>query len=104
MNVDALKDNFVPKFLSNGEDRFYKSLLFLAVNKLVFIQNGSYRGAPPHIEYIDYHNRFLCLYRRSGDETFLKISQLLRKAAHKIYRAMLAKNMATKDNNFLNSV
>jgi hypothetical protein len=104
MSVGGLKDDFVPKFISNGEDRFYRSLLFLAVNKIVLIENGTYKGQHPHLEYLDYYDRFIILHRREGDEIYLRIAKMLRKASHKIYRLMLKRNMAIYSEKFLNLV
>lgn len=104
MSVDGLKDDFVPKFISSGEDKFYRSLLFLALNKLVLIDKGMYKGTPPHLEYLDYYDRFIILHRREGDEVYLKIAKMLRKAAHRIYRIMLKKKMTVSNVKFLNLV
>lgn len=104
MSVDVLKEKYVPQFISNGEDRFYRSLLFLALNKLVLINKGMYKGTHPHLEYLEYYDRFIILHRREGDEVYLQIAKMLRKAAHRIYRIMLKKKMTTTNMKFLNSV
>jgi hypothetical protein len=104
MSVDGLKEDFVPKFITNGEDKFYRSLLFLAINKLVLINAGAYKGIPPHLEYLDYCDRFLILHRREGDEIYLRIAKMLRRAAHRIYRVMLKKKMTPYSDKFLNLV
>jgi hypothetical protein len=104
MSVDGLKDDFVPKFITNGEDKFYRSLLFLAINKLALIKEGLYKGALPHLEYLDYCDRFLILHRREGDEIYLRIAKMLRRAAHRIYRIMLKAKMASYNDKFLNLV
>lgn len=104
MSVDGLKENYVPQFISNGEDRFYRSLLFLALNKLVLINKGMYKGTPPHLEYLEYYDRFIILHRREGDEVYLQIAKMLRKAAHRIYRIMLKKKMTSPNMKFLNLV
>lgn len=104
MNTEGLKGNLVPEFLANGEEKFYRSIIFLALQKLVLIDKGAYKGMPPHLEYLDYHDRFIILYRREGDEVYLKIAKMLRKAAHKIYRIMLKKKMTPPHPKFLNLV
>lgn len=104
MSADGLIDEYVPKFNNDGEKKFYHSLIFLALNKLVLIDSGMYKGTPPHIEYLNYSNKFLFLYRREGDGIYLEISKMLRKAAHKIYRIMQKKNMVGLDTKFLNLV
>jgi len=104
MTTESLKSNLVPEFLANGENKFYRSIVFIAVQKLVLINKGNYRGTPPHLEYIDYYDRFIILYRREGDEVYLNIAKMLRKAAHKIYRIMLKKNMTPSNAKFFNLV
>jgi len=104
MSTEGIKSNLVPEFLANGEDKFYRSIMFIAIQKLVLINKGAYRGIPPHIEYLDYYDRFIILYRREGDEVYLSIAKMLRKAAHKLYRIMLKKNMTPPNAKFLNLV
>lgn len=104
MSFEGLKEEIVPKFVASGEQKFYRSILFLALQKLIATKNGTYKGIPPHLEYLDYHDSFIILYRREGDEVYLRIAKMLRKAAHKIYRIMLKKNMAVPNNRFLTLV
>jgi len=104
MSLEGIKDEFLPKFVENGEPKFYRAIIFLALQKLVLMNKGLYRGIPPNLEYLDYHDRFIILYRREGDEVYLRIAKMLRKAAHKIYRIMLKKNMTAPDPRFLNLV
>jgi hypothetical protein len=104
MSVNGLKDDFVPRFISNGEDKFYRSLLYLALNKLVLINRCMYKGSPPHLEYLDYYDSFIILHRREGDEVYLRIAKILRKASHRIYRIMLKKKMTSFSTKFLNLV
>jgi hypothetical protein len=104
MSIDGLKEELVPKFVANGEQKFYRSIIFLAIKKLIATEKGHYKGIPPHLEYLDYYDRFIILYRREGDDVYLNIARMLRKAAHKIYRIMLKKNMAVSNAKFLNLV
>jgi hypothetical protein len=104
MSTEGIKENLVPEFMANGEPKFYRTILFLAMQKLVLMNKGLYRGIPPNLEYLEYHDRFIILYRREGDELYLRIAKMLRKAAHKIYRIMLKKNMTSPDPRFLNLV
>lgn len=104
MSDDILKTQFLPKYLSVGEEKFYRFLLFYAVNKMVAIHNKSYKGITPDLEFLEYYTRFLSLYRREGDENFLNIAKIFRKTAHKIYRLMLKKNMTSLNYKFLNLV
>lgn len=104
MSFEVLKEEIVPKFVANGEYKFYRSIIVLALQKLIATEKGLYKGIPPHLEYLDYHDRFIILYRREGDEIYLSIAKMLRKAAHKIYRIMLKKKMTTHNSRFLTLV
>jgi hypothetical protein len=104
MNIEIVKQEIVPKYISSGEQKFYRSIIFLALQKLIATEKGIYNGTPPHLEYLEYHETFLILYRREGDDVYLQIARMLRKAAHKIYRIMLKKNMTVFNSKFLNLV
>lgn len=103
MSTEGLKD-IVPKFIASGEIKFYRSIIFLALQKLILIEKGLYRGPHPHLEYLEYHDQFIFLYRREGDEIYLSIAKMLRKAAHKVYRIMLKKKMTPPHPKFLTLV
>ena len=104
MSVEVLKKEFIPKYLVEGEDRFYRSLLILSLNKLVLLNKGSYKGSLPNVELLDWHDQSIILYRREGEEVYLQIAKIFRRAGHRIYRIMLKKNMCEYNNKFLNSV
>lgn len=104
MSVEALKKEFVPKYLAAGELRFYRFLLFYAMNKLIYIERGDYKGKSPEIDFMDYYDQFIILYRREGEEVYLDLSRVFRRAAHKIYRVMLKKKLTEKNSRFLNLV
>lgn len=74
------------------------------MNKLIQIDKGSYKGISPEIDFLDYYEQFLVLYRREGEETHLKLASIFRKAAHRIYRALLKKGLTNRNTRFLNSV
>lgn len=104
MNADVLKREFVDKYLSYGEIKFYRFLLFCALNKLIAIKNLSFKGESPNLEFLTLYNNSLILYRREGDDVYLQLARLFRKAGHRIYRIMLKKGMTNQDNRFLNIV
>jgi hypothetical protein len=104
MNVELFKKEFLPRFVSSGEEKFYKSLLLISLNKLVMIEKGTYKGILPNIELLEYYEQLIILYRREGDDIYLKIAKTFRKAAHKIYRVMLKKKMSPINPKFLNVV
>lgn len=104
MNAEALKKDFLPKYLATGESRFYKFLLFYSVNKLVYMNKFSHSILSPELEFLDYHDQLVILYKREGEKFYLDLSRIFRKAAHKIYRSLLKKNLTTKNSRFLNLV
>lgn len=104
MSADILKQEFIPKYLAVGEQKFYRFLLVYALNKLVLFEQKSYKGIYPNLEFIDYYEKFILMYRREGDMVYFDIARIFRRAAHKIYRIMLKKNMTIVDLKFLNLV
>jgi hypothetical protein len=107
MSVEALKKDFVPKYLAAGEEKFYRFLLLFALNKLIFINKvgkDSFKGESPELEFLDYYDQFIILYRREGEEIYLDLARVFRKAGHKVYRVMLKKKMTERNNRFLNLV
>ncbi len=104
MSVDALKKEFVPKYLAAGESKFYRFLLLYALNKLIYIGKGTFKGKSPELEFLDYYDQFIILYRREGEEVYLSLARVFRRAGHKIYRTMIKKKMIEKNSRFLNLV
>ncbi|CAB4197052.1 hypothetical protein UFOVP1290_572 [uncultured Caudovirales phage] len=104
MGDDVLKTEFILKYKHDGEHAFYRFLLTYALNKLILIENETYRGISPNLEFLEYSERLIFLYRKEGDDICLQVSRLFRKAAHKIYRVMLKKNMTDINSKFLNLV
>lgn len=104
MTIDGLKKEFIPRYNQLGEQKFYHFLLTYALNKLVNIENGSYTGDSPELEFLDYYERFIILYRREGEDICLDLARVFRKAGHKIYRILLKKKKTTKNPKFLNLV
>lgn len=105
MNAYSFKEEFVNKYDALGEARFYKFLLCYAVNKLVMIEIKDLGDRfSPELEFLEHSEKFLLLYRRDDQEIYLVLARVFRKAAHKIYRMMLKKNMIVKSSKFLNLV
>lgn len=104
MSVEALKKNFVPKYLATGEQKFYRFLLLYALNKLIYIEKDFFKGKSPELEFLDYYEQFIILYRREGEEVYLELARVFRRAAHKVYRVMLKKSMTERNAKFLNLV
>ena len=103
-DMDVLKSNFVEKYKELGSYKFYRFLMVYSLNKLILIEKNEYKGVLPNLEFIDYHDRFIILYRREGDDIYLEIAKIFRKVAHKIYRIMLKKNMTPPSKKFLTLV
>lgn len=104
MDGDLFKNEFVAKYMAVGEEGFYKFLLVKAITKMAAIESGSYKGISPELEFLNYSDRFIILYRREGESKFLNLSRIFRKAAHRIYRVMLKKSMTAHNPKFLNAV
>lgn len=95
---------FIKKYLETGDEKFYRALLSLTLNKIVLIEKGTFKGISPEIELLNYHDKFMIWYRREGDITLLKIAKVFRRAGHKIYRLLLKKNLIQTNEKFLNLV
>lgn len=111
MIPEEAKKLFVDKYSSIGTEKFYKFLLNYAVNRIITSQESDpapqgakVKGASPELELMDYHDKFMILYRREGTDVYLEMAKLFRKAAHKIYRIMLRKELIEKNIRFLNTV
>lgn len=103
MSAELLKKEFVSKYAAGDEPKFYRFLLFYATNKLRLGQTVELKISP-EIELLEYHHQFLVLYRREGDEVYLRMSRMFRKAAHKVYRVMLKHQLTSYNSKFLNVV
>lgn len=103
MSADVITSD-LDKYHTIGEQKFYKHLLCQAIAKIVKIRNDEYKGTSPEMEYLNFSEKFLILYRREGIMEHLEVSKIFRKAAHKIYRIMLKKKMISVNSKFLNLV
>lgn len=96
--------DFIGKYKSVGPERFYRFLISYGINKLVQAKDGYSSEVAPEIELLDYHDRFMIAYRKSGAQECLELARVFRRAAHKIYRASLKSNLSKKDTRFLNVI
>lgn len=101
---DEYKKLFISKYNSFGTDKFYKFLLNYAINKVININENDKLSISPEIELMEYYDKFLVLYRREDDLIYLDIAKLFRRAANKVYRILLKKNMTDKNSKFFNLV
>ena len=104
MSNEALKRDFIPKFVAIGNARFYSYLLTYAINKMVSIEKKTYTGVSPEIEFMDLHDQLIVLYRREGEQVCLDLAKVFRKAGHKIYRSLLKNGFINYNPRFLNLV
>lgn len=100
-----IKRDFALKYQSVGADRFYRSLLSSAIFKMVaYLEQPEKMNKMPDIELLELYERFVIYYRREGNEEYLEIAKICRKAAHKVYRALLRQKLVEKNLKFLNLV
>lgn len=102
---DDMRNEIVKIFLEQGEDKLYKNLLVQSVKRIiVFMENTDTNRVTPDKELIHLADKFVILYRTEGEEVYLQVSKVIRRAAHKIYRLLLKKHLIKKDEKFLNLV
>lgn len=100
-----IKRDLTIKYQSVGRDKFYRYLLSSAIFKMVaYLEHPEKLDRMPDIELLELYERFLTYYRREGDEVHLEIANLCRRAAHKVYRALLRQKLVEKNLKFLNLV
>jgi len=58
----------------------------------------------PDVELMELYDKFLLYYRRENEEVYFEIAKLCRKAAHKVYRALLRQKLVEKNSKFLNLI
>lgn len=104
MSAEGLKNEYLQKYKANGEEKFYRFLLLMSLNDLILIQKGLYIGTSPELKLLNCYEQFIFIYRREGDDVYLSLAKLFRRAAHKIYRIMLKKEMTVRNAKFLNLV
>jgi hypothetical protein len=104
MSTEALKSEFIPKFLAVGEHKFYRHLLMYGVNRMKDMEKGLYKDAHPELVLLNCYDQFIILYRRESESIYLDLARVFRRAAHKTYRMMLKKKMTERNSKFLNLV
>lgn len=102
MLPDNIKKIFIDKFNTIGAEKFQKFLLNYGIQRLALEE--IIKDLSPELELMLYYEKFLALYRREGNDIYLHISSSFRKAAHKIYRVMLKKEITNRNVKFLNIV
>lgn len=92
------------QYLELGEHKFYNKIILLALERVVSISENSYKGTYPHIEYLSFYDKLYILYKQEGDEVWLNMAKLFRKASNKIYRTLLKKKLIENNNKFFNII
>ncbi len=103
MDTVALKTELLPKFLQLGDERFYRFLLVLGAQRIVSLEKGE-QVVFPNLELLEFHDQFVILNRREADDRYLQIAKVFRRAAHKIYRLMVKRNLIEPNPRFLRAV
>lgn len=101
---DNFKNTLVKIYIEKGEKAFYNKLLSDSVKKITFLLKDGTPNNFPDAELLSISEVFLYYYRMEGEEVYLEISKVCRKAAHKLYRVLLKRHLVKKNSNFLNLV
>jgi hypothetical protein len=101
---DNFKNALIKEYLENGERAFYKKLLSNSVKKIALLIKDKSGNSFPDMELLAISEMFLNYYRMEGEEVYLNISKVCRKAAHKLYRVLLKQHLVKKNKIFLNLV
>jgi len=92
MSLNTGQKYILHKYLSCSEEDFYLFLLKEAKKRYKEIKN-IHDEITPDISLMAISEKFLKLYRREGDDKYLNIAKISRKAAHKMYRILLKDNV-----------
>ena len=95
------KQEFYNTYNKLGPEKFYRSLLASAVESMA---KSKETKIAPDLELLDFYEKFLIVSRREDDAAYLDIAILCRKAAHKVYRVLLKKELTARNGKFLNIV
>lgn len=101
MTPAEIKEVCLNKYLIFGEDRFYRFLINYATTRIISNDN---KGISPELELMDYHDTFIALFRKEGNDNYLKIAKLFRRAAHRTYKSLLKQGKSKHSERFLNVV
>jgi len=105
MNIEALKNELLNKYEKYGDLNLYEFLIVQSIERLDKIKKESkISSSMPNIDLLLYHDQFMILYRREGNQAYLNIAKIFRRAAHTVYRFMLKNNLTPKNIKFLNIV
>ncbi len=87
---DSVKESHLQLLNKYGEDGLYERAIAAGIIRAADLKT-------PETEMLDLADAFVSLYRRTGNENFATISQIMRRAAHVVYRQL---NKNRKDKKF----
>lgn len=102
-----MHDPLIKELINNfnkGEVYLYKFLIVNSIKKIVLLLEEDNFNNSPDKDLLNLYEKFMYMYRTEGDEIYLNIAKIIRKAAHKIYRILLKQNHIKKNEHFLNLV
>jgi hypothetical protein len=104
--MSNIKQEFVLKYTTVGKEKFYRFLLSSAIFEMVIQLETPEAKADkyPDHKLMDLYEKFILFYRRENESVYLEIAILCRRAAHKVYRALLKQKIVEKNNRYLNLV
>jgi len=91
----------IDKYNELGEDKFYHFLLVFALKYSVTHDKDN---TTADIYLLNMHDELIFMYRKSGTKNYLDIAKIFRKAANKVYRIFIKKELVVKNTRFLNIV
>lgn len=95
---EEIQESYLEQLLKYGESGLTQGIINISLSNLEL-------NARPEYRLLDQSQEFLKLFRRTGEENYLTLSKVLRRAAHIIYREYLKQNKGKLDlKRFLNIV
>lgn len=85
------REEYVKLLHASGEEKLYTAAVGVGMKASAHCSN-------PEVQILDESDAMLSLYRRTGKEEYFIISKILRKAAHVVYRQLLAQDSDKKPN------
>ena len=85
------REEYVELLHKSGEEKMFQAAVGIGMKVSADIPN-------PEDGILDESDAMLTLYRRTGQEEYLTLSKLLRKAAHVVYRQLMIQNSNKKPN------
>lgn len=96
--------DFINKYNTLGADNFYQLLMTYGIEKINTIKSGKKIKNTPDLEFIDYYDKYLALYRKENNEVYLSLSIVFRRAAHQLHWHMIKSKLTSGNNRFLKLV